>query len=53
MFLEAMPHEVLTAIVTVLFTLPALYVTWFTTIRKNKNDREIKDKELKAASCVP
>ena len=53
MFLEAMPHEVLTAIVTGLFTIPALYVTWFTTIRKNKNDREIKDKELKAASWVP
>lgn len=53
MFLEAMPREALTAIITGLFTIPALYVTWFTTIRKNKNDREIKDKELKAASWVP
>ena len=41
MFLEAMPHEVLTAIITGLFTIPALYVTWFTAVRKNKNDREI------------
>lgn len=53
MFLEAMPHEVLTAIITGLFTIPALYVTWFTTNRKNKNDREIKDQELKASSWVP
>lgn len=53
MFLEAMPREALTAIITGLFTIPALYVTWFTAVRKNKNDREIKDKELKAASWVP
>lgn len=53
MFLETMHPEVLMTVITGFFTLVAAYFGYLVNSRKNKNEKEVKVKELKEASWEP